>query len=144
MERLKKILIVDDEPTILLSLPYCLEGEGVEVLTSIRLDEAKQAVRREFFDLVITDIRMSGVYGAEGIELLNYIKKVSPDTKVIVMTAYSLNGEREFAMSQGAYMFYDKPIDIDDLLERIHEMGIPAGSSSNHPMMNNLRRYRLL
>ncbi len=89
MEMTKRILIVDDEPTILLSLSYCLKNEHVEVITSSRIEAAEEALSRYSFDLVIADIRMSGMYGIEGLELLSYVKKIRPETAVMIMTAVS-------------------------------------------------------
>jgi len=77
----KRILIVDDEPTILLTLSYTLRSKDVEVITASRLEPAEEALNRYTFDLVIVDIRMSGVLGIEGLELLSYIKRRWPRPK---------------------------------------------------------------
>ena len=53
---LKRILIVDDEPTILLTLSYALRTNNVEVITASRLESAEEALSRYAFDLVIVDI----------------------------------------------------------------------------------------
>ena len=84
----KRILIVDDEPTILLTLSYTLRSNGVEIITTSRLEPAEEALARYAFDLVIVDIRMSGILGIEGLELLSYIKRFWPKTEVIVMTSH--------------------------------------------------------
>jgi len=131
MGEIKRILIVDDEPTILLSLSYCLKTQGVEVITSSRIEAAEEALSRYFFDLVIADIRMSGMYGVEGLELLSYVKKISPKTAVIIMTAYGSDDIRAEAAARGAYHYYDKPVNIEHLLGRVRELGIPvAGATS--------------
>jgi len=126
----KRILIVDDEPTILLSLSYCLKSEGVEVITSSRMEAAEEALSSFFFDLVIADIRMSGMYGVEGLELLSYIKDKSPATAVIIMTAYGSDEIREEAVRRGAYWYYDKPVDIDHLLAKVVDLGIPVAGKA--------------
>jgi len=126
MGEIKRILIVDDEPTILLSLSYCLKTEGVEVITSSRIEAAEEALSRYFFDLVIADIRMSGMYGVEGLELLSYVKKVSPKTEVIIMTAYGSDEIRAEASRRGAIHYYDKPVNIEHLLSKVRELGIPV------------------
>jgi len=130
MEEVRRILIVDDEPTILLSLSYCLKTDGVEVITSSKIESAEEALSRYFFDLVIADIRMSGMYGIEGLELLSYIKKISPDTNVIIMTAYGSDEIKDEAMRRGAYYYYDKPVNIEHLLNKVRELGIPVGGST--------------
>ena len=122
----KRILIVDDEPTILLTLSYALRSDGVEVITASRLEPAEEALSRYAFDLVIADIRMSGVLGIEGLELLSYIKRYWPKTEVIVMTAHGSGDIQEEARGRGARYYYEKPVDINELAERIRSMGIPV------------------
>ena len=121
---LKRILIVDDEPTILLTLSYALRSNGVEVVTASRLETAEEALEHYPFDLVIADIRMSGILGVEGLELLSYIKRYWPDTKVIIMTAYGSDDLKQDAYDRGANYYYDKPVDIVELTNQIHQLGI--------------------
>lgn len=120
----KRILIVDDEPTILLTLSYALRSQDVEVITASRLEPAEEALNRYSFDLVIVDIRMSGILGIEGLELLSYIKRRWPLMAVIVMTAYGSEEIRKDAYDRGAFYYYSKPIDIEDLIQRVSAMGI--------------------
>ena len=123
----KRILIVDDEPTILLTLSYALRSKDVEVVTASRLGPAEEALKRQSFDLVIADIRMSGMLSVEGLELLSYIKRYWPDTKVIIMTAHGSEEVRQDAFERGANHYYMKPVDIRELIRKVREMGIPAG-----------------
>ncbi len=126
---MKKILIVDDEPTILMTLSHVLSGKDVTVITSGRIEEAEEALDRYAFDLVIADIRLSGMYGIEGLELLSYVKKVNPKTEVIIMTAYGSDDIREEAYRRGAVQYYEKPIDIDHLISMVKTLGISVASS---------------
>lgn len=128
---MKKILIVDDEPTILLTLSHILSGKENIVITSSRIEEAEEALSRYTFDLVIADIRMSGMYGIEGLELLSFIKEKSPSTEVIIMTAYGSDEMRDDAYRRGAYHYYEKPIDIGDLVSRIEPLGIKVPPGQN-------------
>jgi DNA-binding NtrC family response regulator len=121
---LKKILIVDDEPTILLTLSYALRSKDVEVITASRLEPAEEALKRNTFDLVIADIRMSGMLGVEGLELLTYIKRYWPDTKGIIMTAHGSEEVQQDAYERGATYYYQKPVDIRELMRKIEELGI--------------------
>ncbi len=119
-----KVLIVDDEPTILMTLSHLLSSKDTTVITSSRIEEAEEALSRYKFDLVIADIRLSGMYGIEGLELLSYIKKLSPETEVIIMTAYGSEEMREDAYSRGALQYYEKPIDISHLISEVQTLGI--------------------
>jgi len=121
----KKILIVDDEPTILLTLSYALRSKDVDVITASRLEPAEEALKKHTFDLVIADIRMSGMLGEEGLELLTYIKRNWPGTKVIIMTAHGTDEIRQDAYDRGAVHYYQKPVDIRELMQKIEELGIP-------------------
>lgn len=123
---IKRILIVDDEPTILLTLSHALKKDGIEVMLSRKIESAEEALNRYIFDLVIADIRMSGIYGIEGLELCRYIKEKSPNTEVIIMTAYGSEDIREEAYRRGAYYYYEKPIDIDHLIRKCEALGIPV------------------
>ena len=125
---LKKILIVDDEPTILLTLSYALRSKDVDVITASRLEPAEDALKKHTFDLVIADIRMSGMLGEEGLELLTYIKRNWPGTKVIIMTAHGTDEVRQDAYDRGAVHYYQKPVDIRELMQKIEELGIPLKS----------------
>ncbi len=118
----RKVLIVDDEPTIQLTLSYALRGVGFEVVTASRLESAEAALQRYSFDVVIADIRMSGILGIEGLELLSYIKRRWPRTMVVIMTAYGTDELRKDALARGAAYYYDKPIDITDLTNRLKEI----------------------
>jgi DNA-binding NtrC family response regulator len=126
---MKKILIVDDEPTILMTLSHLLSTKDTTVITSSKIEEAEEALARYTFDLVIADIRLSGMYGIEGLELLSYIKKLNPGTEVIIMTAYGSDDIREDAYRRGAFFYYEKPIDISHLIVKVSALGIAIPST---------------
>ena len=123
---MKRILVVDDEPSILLSLSHLLQNDKVAVITSSKMEDAEEALGTYYFDLVIADIRLSGIYGIEGLELLSYIRDLSPETKVIIMTAYGSNEMKDIAYDRGAFHYYEKPIDLNDLLAKVMACGIPV------------------
>jgi len=122
---LKKILVVDDEKPILLTLSHLLRTEGVEVVICSKVEEAEAALDSSRFDLVISDIRMSGVAGIEGLELLTYIKDRYA-TEVIIMTGYGTPEIEEEAYRRGAFHFFRKPIDTIELLNKVAELDIPV------------------
>ena len=124
---MKKILIVDDEQSILLSLSYALKTEGVEVITCNEMEQAEEALANTHFDLVIADIRMSGVNGVEGLELLKFIKE-QYSTEVIIMTGYGTAEIESLAYQRGALHFFKKPVDIQELLSKVAGIGIPVKS----------------
>ncbi len=119
-----KILIVDDEPTILLALSRILTGPQTTVTTSEDLEEAKELLSLHSFDLVIADVRLSGIPGREGLELLSHVKEMSPETPVIIMTAFGSDEIRDDAYRRGASCYYEKPVDLLQLMSKIGSFGI--------------------
>lgn len=122
---IKKILIVDDEQSILLSLSHALKTDGVEVIACDEIEQAEEALVNTRFDLVIADIRMSGVNGIEGLELLSYIKQRF-ETEVIIMTGYGSAEIEAEAYRRRALHYFMKPIDIRSLLNLVSSIGIPT------------------
>lgn len=119
----KRLLIVENEPTVLLALSFALRSNEVEVVTANRLRSAEEALSRHAFDVVIVDVRLSGILGTEGIELLSYVKRCWPATEVIVIGAHSTDEIRQQAYDRGASHCYDKPVDIRDLIGRLRSIG---------------------
>ncbi len=116
-----KILIVDDQSTILATLSYMLRKIAT-VIPSESLKEAEAALSRDKFDLVISDLRLTGTDGKEGLELLRHVRTTSPETKVIIMTGYGSDAVKKEAYALGAMHFYEKPIDISHLLSQVQSM----------------------
>lgn len=122
---MKKVLIVDDEPTILLTLSHFLKCKETGVSTAGSIEEAQNALASEKFDLVIADVRLGGMRSREGLDLLGHIKELSPETKVIIMTGYGSDEVRDEAYEKGAAFYYEKPVDLEDLMQRVRGLGIP-------------------
>lgn len=127
---MKKIMIVDDEPSILLSLSYALKADGVEVIACNEIEQAEEALENTRFNLVIADIRMSGISGIEGLELLSYIKTRYP-TEVIIMTGYGSDEIEAEAYRRGALCYFKKPVDIEELLNHVAAIGIPVKENAS-------------
>src|SRR5262252_220026 len=101
------MLIVDDEPANVASLEKIFLREGVRVLTADSAKAAMEAARTHRVQVVLTDLMMPGT---SGLELLRAIKQISPDTEVVVMTAYGTVETAVQAMREGAYDFVEKPL----------------------------------
>ncbi len=118
-EKLKKILIVDDEEDILWSLQnnLCNESLQVDIAAASSGEEALEILSNsERIDLVITDIKMPGI---SGLDLLIEIKNRYPYTSVIVMTAFPSNEYKKEAILKGSLHFLEKPFDINGLREMV-------------------------
>jgi two-component system response regulator HydG len=107
-----KILVVDDEASHRKMIEAVLSDEGYEIKQADDGQTAIDAVKKEFYDLVLMDIRMSAV---GGIEALKQIKEISPAIPIIIMTAYASVDTAVNALKSGAYDYLTKPLDIDEL-----------------------------
>lgn len=109
---MSKILVVDDEQSMRDFLAIMLKKEGHEVVTAGNGSDALKAIQAEIFDLVITDVKMPGM---DGIEVLKTIKDISPETVVIMITAFATAETAVEAMKIGAYDYIIKPFKVDEL-----------------------------
>ncbi len=107
-----EILVVDDDAAHRRMLSAVLTDEGYEVSHAVDGQQAVDAVREKFFDLILMDIRMNRMGGIEALEL---IKEISPGIPIIIMTAYASVNTAVKALKTGAYDYLTKPLDIDDL-----------------------------
>jgi len=117
-----RILLVDDEPTILLGLSYFLRRAGAHVTACLGREEAREAIQNQVFNLALLDIRLSGGDTRAGLDLMSLLKQRSPETRVVIMTAYGTDEIRREAMALGAFHYYDKPINLDHLLGLIQSL----------------------
>jgi len=109
----KRLLIVDDEETLTFSLyqSFILSPNDYEVVTANSGEEAIKKMQENPFDLIITDIFMPGI---DGYEVLDWVKKEHPETKVVMMTAYGSSEHKDKALSGGASYYLEKPFEIKE------------------------------
>lgn len=105
----KRVLVVDDETTFLMAIRKILEGPTLHVDVADNYTAAIDLIRKLDFDFVITDIRLTDVINAEGLDILRYIKQHNPETKVIILTGYGSPEIMEKAYSLGASLYLEKP-----------------------------------
>jgi DNA-binding NtrC family response regulator len=108
----KKILVVDDEPSVTESLSLILTDAGFEVLTAQSFAESTTILKQVPVDLVITDLRLAD---ASGIDLITHVKRTTPDVEVILMTGYGSLDITIEAIKAGAYYYLEKPYTPDRL-----------------------------
>lgn len=106
------ILIVDDERNTREGLKHFLSGLDYDVSVAESGKEAIATIRKERPELVLTDLKMPEM---DGITLLHEIKRIKPDTMVIVLTAYGTVETAVQAMKAGAFYYLMKPINFDEL-----------------------------
>jgi DNA-binding NtrC family response regulator len=125
MNPIPKVLIVDDEPTILLSLSHYLQGNGADVTKCRERRSAEAALQQSTFDLAIIDLCLSGGR-PDGLDLMRTTKQSCPRTKVIVITAYGTDDLRRQAMEGGAADYLNKPVNLDHLLQTVRTATLQA------------------
>jgi len=117
----KKILAVDDEPNILMSIEFILEMEGYEVYTARDGEEALEVAERVRPDLILLDVNMPRKDGYEMCRILREREDLAA-TKVIMLTAKGQTLERKKGLEVGADDYVTKPFSAGDLLEKIRAM----------------------
>ncbi len=108
-----RVLIVDDEGSILLTLAANLELEGFDVTQAPSGARALEALQIESFDLLLTDIRMPGM---SGVELFRRARALRPEMPVVLMTAYAVEGLVDEALGEGAFAVLPKPFAMDHVV----------------------------
>ena len=117
----KKILAVDDEPNILMSIEFILEMEGYEVHLARDGEEALEVAERVRPQLMLLDVNMPRKDGYEVCRMLRAREPLS-GTKVIMLTAKGQALERKKGLEVGADEYLTKPFGADDLLAKIRAL----------------------
>jgi two-component system response regulator PilR (NtrC family) len=107
-----RILIVDDETSMREFLSILLQREGYATVAADSAESALKVLAEQKFDLVISDVNMPGL---DGIGLLEQIKSNTPDTVVMMITAFSTTEQAVEAMKHGAYNYIAKPFKVDEI-----------------------------
>lgn len=117
------ILIVDDNPAILTALKICLVGVFTRIVTLSSTDRLVATMSEEQVDVVLLDMNFSlGVNtGQDGLFWLRTLKKLHPDTPVVLMTAYADVQLAVKGLKNGAADFVTKPWDNDELARTLRD-----------------------
>jgi DNA-binding NtrC family response regulator len=114
-----RLLVVDDEPLIRSTLAEFLGQEGFEVVTAADGETAQALVEQQRFDLAICDIQLPGI---DGVELLERLLKRSPETFVLLITAYGTVETAVEAFKRGAHDYLMKPLLLEEVLAKIRHL----------------------
>lgn len=114
-----KLLIVDDERAFLMVLREFLTQSDLYIDTAETFEEAMTYIENGFYDCVISDIRLTGAFSDEGLQILQYVKHRTPGTKVIIITGYDDPALMYRALTLGADYFFEKPVSANVLLNAI-------------------------
>lgn len=115
---MSRILIVDDDVTFCLMLKKLLERHHYQVTTVFSPDEAIRFIKKEFYDVVMTDLRLPGI---SGMDLIKRIKQDTPESLIIMMTGYADISTAVQSIKQGAFNYLPKPFLPEEVLHIIRE-----------------------
>ncbi|MEH6570595.1 MAG: sigma 54-interacting transcriptional regulator [Halioglobus sp.] len=121
-----RLLLVDDDASLLKLLSIRLEAEGYKIQTADSAEQALQVLRNDPMDLVLTDLRMEG---ASGLDLFEQISHFYPGLPVIIMSAQGTIPEAVAATQMGVFEFLTKPVDKNALLEAVRVAIAQSGAT---------------
>lgn len=114
-----QILVVDNEQRMCNVIKQSLEMDKYSVQTAFSGQEAINLLNNNYFDIVITDLKMAPM---DGLDVLNHTKETNPDTEVILITAYATQETALQAMKEGAFDYLIKPFKMDELHIRVNRI----------------------
>jgi DNA-binding response OmpR family regulator len=113
-----KILVVDDSSTNIVLLEAILNGQGYQIETAQSVKEAFQVIKKETVDLILLDLLMPKVNGYDFLKELK-ISDTTKDIPVIIVSAVADPENKKKSIEMGALDFINKPIDIQEFLDKI-------------------------
>lgn len=117
-ERHPKVLVVEDEESLLFTLAHNLKREGYQVLTAARGDDGLRLAREKHPDLIVLDVMLPGV---DGIQVCRMLRRDS-DVPIIMLTALGGEGDRVAGLDTGADDYIAKPFGMRELMARIRAL----------------------
>jgi DNA-binding response OmpR family regulator len=105
----ERILIVDDEELIVMAMRKYFQALGYAVDTAHELEEAQALLANYAYDLVIADLRLTGIGGVEGLQIVADVHQRCPHTRVILLSAFGTPEIERESFNRGADVFLQKP-----------------------------------
>ncbi|NVJ04335.1 response regulator [Myxococcus sp. AM001] len=118
----QNILIVDDESSLCWVLGQFFSGAGYRVDSAGALDEALDLMTTGRYDLVISDLRLSGTLSEEGLMLADFVRRFTPQTRVVLLTAFATQELTDRAQVLGVDLVLSKPQPLPALAEHVSRL----------------------
>ena len=109
MSKQRRILMVDDEELIVLAMRKYFQALGYEVDCAHELEEAQALLENYAYSLVIADLRLTGIGGVEGLQIVSDVHQKCPGTRVMLLSAYGTADIERESYHRGADAFLHKP-----------------------------------
>jgi len=116
-----RVLVVDDEPNILLSLEFLMQQAGFEVTTAEDAEQAQALISQQVPDLILLDISLPGMSGFDLLEQLR-ADEATRSLPVVMLTAHGREVEKEKGMALGASDYITKPFSTRELVSRVQTL----------------------
>ena len=113
-----KVLLVDDESEMITTLAERLQLRAIDADCVFSGKDAIIPLREKMYDVVVLDMKMPGM---SGLETMEQIQKIRPETKIIFLTGHGSIADCEASKKGGACSYLLKPVDIEVLIEKMHE-----------------------
>jgi two-component system, response regulator, stage 0 sporulation protein F len=117
-----RLLIIEDEVAILDALKHFFVHQGFSVHTASEREEAEGLLADHAYDAVIADLRLSGSFNTDGLEIVRFLRKHRPDVKVILLTAYGSPEVEAEAERLGVDAFLHKPMPLAEIADRVKSL----------------------
>jgi EAL domain-containing protein (putative c-di-GMP-specific phosphodiesterase class I)/ActR/RegA family two-component response regulator len=121
----QSVLIIDDDLMMKEGLAACLERAGRTLITCSDLAAAEMIEKRLRPSHIVTDVRLTGLFAYEGLDLLPFVREHSPETRVILMSGDHSEALAKEATARGAVAFFGKPFEVSDLAAALDSTSTP-------------------
>jgi CheY-like chemotaxis protein len=123
----QRMLVIDDEEPILFAAREYFSSLGFEVDCATELEEAQALLAHVEYAIVIADLRLTGIYGTEGLAVVRDVRERCPQTRILLLTAYGSPAVEEEARRLGVDGFLQKPKPLPDVAQIVFGLlGRPA------------------
>ena len=119
MTRTSHILVVDDEPNVLLTYRLILQQQGYRVSAALSSDEARNAIKTDTIDLLLCDLSLEKQ--ENGFDVIEFARQTDPSMATVLLTGYATVDANDRAQQLDIPVLF-KPIDINELLETISNL----------------------
>jgi len=139
-EKPELVLLVDDDFTVREAMAAALERRGRKIITCSDLESAQLLLETFPFHATIADVRLTGPFGFEGLELIRYAIEKQPGTRVVLISGYTSQELQREAAARGAVALLQKPFCIDDIEAAIgsgfDDRGVGASETIDVPSLD--------
>lgn len=134
------LLLIDDDAGVRAGIGAALQSIGHSVVTCADIESAQVLIESTCFEAIVADVRLSGPFAFEGLDLLRHAAEVSPSARVVLMTGAGSPEMRAEAISRGAAGFLAKPFALTDLEDALATVPSSPGTATlvHVPLLDDL------